>query len=78
MQIENCLKTIESLKSLLKIVGTGALGMISLYFFFKEEFSQIIAQSLLASTGMIIIFILFLIFKRYAIIQQLNLGDEHD
>ncbi len=78
MKIRNCLKVIESLKGLLKIIGTGSLGMVGLYFFFKEEFSVTIAISLLMSVGLLLVLTIFEIFKRYAIIQKINLGGNND
>lgn len=78
-KIDTCMKCIESLKGMLKIVGSGAIAIITLFVFFKEEFSPIIAKSLLLSVGLLIVLILFLIFRKYAIIEKINLKrNNHD
>jgi len=77
-QINECHKVIESLKGLLKIIGSGSIAIIGLFVFFKEEFNATIAKTLLTSTGLIIILILFMIFKKYAIIEELNFKRKSD
>lgn len=76
-QINECHKVIENLKGLLKIIGSGSIAIIGLFVYFKEEFNETIAKALLVSTGLIIILILFMIFKKYAIIEELNLGGKN-
>ena len=72
-QINECRKTIESLKGLLIILSSGTGFIIAMFFFFKEEFSPIIAKTLLISLGLVLALVLFIIFRKYAIIEQLNL-----
>ena len=54
-KIDECRKTIESLKGLLIILATGASFIITMFFFFKEEFSPIVAKSLLISLGLALV-----------------------
>jgi len=77
-KIKECHKAIQSLERLLKIVGMGAIAIIGLFIFFKNQFSLIIAQSLVISTGLVILLILTMIYLRYGIIKEINLGGEHN
>ncbi|MFA6395880.1 MAG: hypothetical protein WCW84_07925 [Sulfurimonas sp.] len=79
-QISVCLRTIESLKGMLKIVGTGTISIVGFFFFFKSEFSVLAAQALLISIGSLIAFTIFEIFRKYAIIAKINLeaGENND
>ena len=77
-KIKECHKAIKSLERLLKIVGMGAIAIIGLFIFFKNQFSLIIAQSLVISTGLVILLILTMIYLRYGIIKEINLGGEHN
>jgi len=72
-QIENCLKIISSLYTYLKILGTGVLAIIAMYSFLSETFSVLIANLVLAVDGTMILFVCFSIFKKYAIIEKINL-----
>ena len=56
----------------------GAIAIIGLFIFFKNQFSLIIAQSLVISTGLVILLILTMIYLRYGIIKEINLGGEHN
>ena len=76
--IKECHKTIKSLERLLKIVGIGATAVIGLFVFFKNQFSLIMAQSLVVSTGLVILLILTMIYSRYDIIKEINLGEDKD
>lgn len=72
-KIDNCLKSISSLYGYLKILGGGVLAIIAMYSFLSEAFSVLIAKSILIVTGLMILFICFIIFKKHAIIEKLNL-----
>lgn len=75
-QIKNCLKTISSLYTYLKILGGGVLAIVAMYSFLGEAFSVLMAKSILAVAGTMILFICFTIFKKLAIIEKLNLKKE--
>lgn len=74
-QIEICFKSIESLKGLLKIVGSGAIVVMGYFVFFKSEFNDLAAKTLLISIGLIIALVVFEIFRKYAIIARINLDE---
>lgn len=74
-KIRECRLSIDSLFRLLKILGSGILVLVGLFGFFKEEFSIIIAQSILTISALILIGVLFTIFRKYVIIEKLNLKE---
>ena len=78
-QIKECHKAIKSLKGFLQILGAGAISIVGMFVFFKEEFSPLSAQILIITLGCLILLNIFVIFRKYAIIEKLNLkGRQYD
>ncbi len=75
IKIKECRESIDSLIRMLKLVGSGIIVMIGIYGFLKEEFSVLTAQSVLIVSSIILIGVLFAIFRKYAIIERLNLKE---
>ncbi len=75
IKIKTCRESIESLIKILKVIGTGVLVLIGLFGFIEEKFNIIVAQSIVAFTGFLILVIIFAIFRKYAIIEKLNLKE---
>ena len=72
-KIAECRKSIESLITILKVVGSGILILVGFFGFIEEKFNLIVAQSIIAFSGFLILLIIFAIFKKHAIIEQLSL-----
>ena len=75
-KIDYCYKTISSLYTYLKVLGSGVLAIIIMYSFLSEAFSVLVANLILFVAGVMILFICFTIFKKFAIIEKLNLKDK--
>jgi len=69
-KIDSCQKTINSLYSYLKILGSGILAIIAMYSFLGKAFSVLVANLILLVAGAMILFICFTIFKKFAIIEN--------
>lgn len=75
IKIKTCRESIESLIKILKVIGTGILALIGLFNFIEEKFNILVAQSILIFTCFLILVIIFAIFRKYAIIEKLNLKE---
>ncbi len=74
-KIKECRESIESLIRMLKVIGSGILVLVGLFGFFEEKFNVIVAQSIIAFAGFLILVVIFAIFRKYAIIEKLNLKE---
>jgi len=74
-KIDNCHKAIISLYKYLGILGGGVLTIIGMYSFLSKTFSVLSANLILLVAGVMILFICFTIFKKFAIIEKLNLKE---
>ena len=74
-KIIECRKSIENLISLLKIIGSGILVLVGLFGFLEEKFNLIVAQSILFISAILLIGVLFGIFRKQDIIEKLNLKE---
>lgn len=74
-KIDNCHKAIENLYMYLRILGTGVLAIIAIYSFLGKIFNIPMVNSMLVIAGTMMLFICFTIFKKFAIIEKLNLKE---
>ncbi len=75
VKIKECRESIDSLIRMLKVIGSGILVLIGLFGFFEEKFSTIVAQSILIISALLLVGVLFTIFRKFAIIERLNLKE---
>jgi len=74
-KIDNCHKAISSFYKYLSILGTGVLAIIGMYSFLTKAFNVLSANLILLVAGVMILFICFTIFRKFAIIEKLNLKE---
>jgi len=74
-KIDNCNEAIASLYTYLKILGSGIVAIVAMYSFLSKAYSVLIANLILLVAGIMTLFICFTIFKKFAIIEKLNLKD---